>query len=374
MQKNFWRKMLVGAIVLVTPLSVKADTRICGNPRAAVQDRLTVVGSPSSCPRGSQSLVKIPDIYGDGSSGSLRVDSTRLLDGIGREYQQITIERGTVLRMRSGSMLRCLGTLLNNGTIEILPGAFGASRFFTTDTPLAPGGRLAHPGGVAAASASDGLISYSSLARSGPGIPDRAPGTTFLLRLPAFGGGGGGSGMTTDSSQEQVGGMGGGSAQIFCRAGIVNRGTIIAVGEGGGPNGGGGGAGGLLLLGSTGVVTNRGTISVAGGNGAPAAVVADGSIAVAAGGGGAGGHLQIIAARFENSAGEVFVTGGVAGSSSASATSASMRVGGGQGGSLFARGGRGGSVAAEVFESAEDGADGDVNVLEAGPTDLPIGY
>jgi hypothetical protein len=84
--------------------------------------------------------------------------------------------------------------------------------------------------------------------------------------------------------------------------------------------------------------------------------------------------VQIIAGRFENSAGEVFVTGGVAGSSSASATSASMRVGGGQGGSLFARGGRGGSVAAEVFESAEDGADGDVNVLDGAPTDLPIGY
>ncbi len=378
MRKNEILLPLLLALSLTVPLSASGDTTLCQFPSHASEGRghrLFTVEGNAECPRTSRRVTQLPNLFGDGSNNNLNVDGgTRLtVDGVGREYHNIRISHNSTLVLRSGSLIRCTGTFENRGRVEVLPGASGSTRYVAGSSLVAPGGRPAHPGGVALAPASDGLVSFTLTAHGGPAGVAHTVGSTAQIRLPTHGGGGGGSGLTDSASREQVGGSGGGSAKILC-ARIDNRGTISAVGEDGLSYGGGGGAGGMLILGASSGVLNSGTITVVGGDGAAVGAPNDNAFAVAAGGGGAGGHVQIVALAYTNT-GTIDVSGGSAGANfGVDPTGALMRAGGGQGGSLFASGGRGGSIVDGAFQGAQNGGAGEIHYLRINPLEISIGY
>jgi hypothetical protein len=376
--KNILLAFLFGIYLILVPESfVIADSSLC---RLNVADPSypgsNIIRGVSTCPRGRAQEGVINDIFGDGSDGDVTVNGNRLIDGEGREYRNITVERDATLRLPSGTFLRCSGRLLNRGTIEVQRGAFGGLKLVTANSMLSPASRAAHPGGVSIASAADGLISYSDTAYGGAGGTERTAGGSALVRLPTLGGGGGGAGITQAEEQGRVGGLGGGSAMILCGQNVDNQGTISATGESGRPFGGGGGAGGFLIIGARDSVANSGTISVVGGDGAESNLLLNSTAAVGAGGGGAGGHVQIIVVgRSFRNTGTVLTAGGAAGAISNDNPSLGLfRSGGGQGGSLFAAGGAGGSIVSNAFQPAAAGQNGELRHLALDPVELKIGY
>ena len=306
-------------------------------------------------------------IYGDGSRGALNIASnfTGTLDDTNPQYTDVTIAAGAVLQVASGTVIRCNGSFVNNGVIEVLSAAKGGAT-------VAPGSktqermyRAAHPGNAPSGGGQGELTEgfpAGELTRGGK-AGDAISSFRQLLRPGIFGGAGGG-GATSD------GGAGGGSVTILCRNSIVNTGAIVAAGEsvfatatGGG---GAGGAGGVILLASSGSISNSGALRCRGGDGASYHATA------ASGGGGGGGIIHLIAPTLSTLGGTVLVSGGTGGPAAvAGAVSATLHSGGAGGGGCGGSGGAGGTVnPLGVVTAGGTGADGKYLETIADPNSL----
>jgi hypothetical protein len=93
-------------------------------------------------------------IYGDGSAGAKTVDASGTLLDTNLQYTSFTVAAGVVLTVESGTVIRCTGDFVNNGAINVEPGALGSthsvanSDIFSNLSPAHPGvsNRAAAPG------------------------------------------------------------------------------------------------------------------------------------------------------------------------------------------------------------------------------------
>jgi len=270
---------------------------------------LQVAGPPG--PAGADGQLRI---YGDGSAGPRTVTGDETLEDANRQYTDFTVGAGVTLTVPSGTVIRCTGQFVNNGTIVVgtaSPGAKEAVRNSTIDSTYQPPGQ-----GVALTAAARGEL---------------GPAGNFYF------GGFGGIGLTATQArsilQPGVSAGGGGACGVFA-----------------GGDGGGGGAGGVVVLASKARVDNRGVLSAKGGAGG-ANGTSDGP-----GGGGGGGIVHLLAPVIDDS-GVVAVDGGSAGPLTAT-KAVGLRAGGGAGGSCGGGGGAGGSVSSD--DSAQSAAPGGV--------------
>lgn len=253
------------------------------------------------------SIVKVPNLFGDGSDSDATITGTTTLTE-DMFYRNLTIAGGGVL-VTSGFRVFVSGVLLNLGTIRNNgSGASGATAGSSVNSDMYGNGTLGGAGrstaGVgnssALAAAATGVSATGHQAGSGgsggtnAGGSGGSPQTDFDLRnyirnaieifSPTFtwqgtkytinaGGSGGGGGNDTGAGTVSGGGGGGGGV-ILISAKILNNGsgTIEAKGGAGGAasgagnaGGGGGGGGGSILL--CGIEINQGTLTASGGAG-----------------------------------------------------------------------------------------------------------
>ncbi|MFO0604312.1 MAG: hypothetical protein U0324_14110 [Polyangiales bacterium] len=286
-------------------------------------------------------------LYGDGSAGALTVTGTapnilQALAPMGNlQFTDVTIERGARLIVTSGTVLRCTGRFTLRGSLSVSPFASGSPDL---DSPP-------HPG-LARSSATNGQTGSATIpSRSGRGGFGIGENLARYLVHPGLAGGGGGGVSPQSNILTAI--DGGGTMTILCRGAIENDlGGLGALPEGGiTVPGAGGGGGGVLILGSGTSITNRGTISVAGGAGVA------GNSAVGPGGGGGGGLVRLIAPTITLTGGTIDVAGGAPGAMAT--VTLSTRSGGGGGGGCVGDGGGGGGVSTSgVVSAATAGAAG----------------
>jgi hypothetical protein len=272
------------------------------------------------------------------------------------QFTDLTVAQGASIGVFSGSVIRCTGSLTNNGTINVLAAAGGG---LTGDTnvdgdsltflyqPPNPGWSLRLPTNGEVANnfgKADGGV-------RGSGI---TPGTATQLLQPGILGGGGGANSTGGS-----GGIGGGALVILVQGTFTNNGTIRANG-GLGISSAGGGGGGIIIIGSKTAINNgTGSLVAQGGpsqNAFNSAAVIEGS-----GGGGGGGIVHLLAPTITQ--GAIDVSGGLAGSVSDTPLSAPLHRAGAGGGGCGGGGGRGGSVPAGDPAMPEKGSDGQPGII-----------
>lgn len=285
-------------------------------------------------------------IYGDGSAGDVTVtvdsDFTDLDPDGNYQFASLTINNGIRLTVPTGTVIRCTGAFVNDGTVVV--GRGGAGGIAGGVFGLGPAAN-AHPGvsrRAAGGGASGDAATVRGGGRGGLGLSEDE---ARLLRDIRPGGGGGGFCLLGR------GGDGGGGLRILAADGITNNGTIEANGNPGLSVGSGGGAGGVLLLASPAFVENTGDIRATGGNGA------DSSANLGAGGGGGGGIIHFISPTIDNSAGVVVAAAG-AGGVGGTAVGA-FQVGGGGGGACGGNGGAGGDIAIPPGSTASPGVPGE---------------
>jgi len=309
-------------------------------------------------PQGSVGESGALGIYGDGSAGDLDLTDVNQLDGSG-SFHNIVVPVGANLMIPSGVTLRCTGSFINNGTIEIEPFASGAYQS-NNDGSFSHLGHRPAGAGLSFGGAANGAAGTGG----GNPIPGAQP-TVALSSLtlrsllspgPNGGGGGGALGFTTyelDGINSVEGGSGGGTLRIICRDGIFNNGTISANGTSGIGSGVGGGAGGVIILASAQEIVNDGMIQA---NGA-AGIGAHRPQLISGGGGGGGGLVHLLSPSPDNGNGDITVTGGAGGASNPGSIPALEASSGGAGGSLAGAGGAGGQIDNDV-NSGENGEAG----------------
>ena len=248
--------------------------------------------------------------FGDGSAGSLTVNSSRnwgTTPPTNRNYNftNFTVNSGVTLTVPAGTIIRCTGTFTNNGTIVV-----------STSLPGEPSNNWGANSGVAK-SIAGGDISISV----GAGAAEFAT----MTRLPSqFGAPGGGASGNT------AGGAGGGSLTVRANGAFTNTGIIRASGALGAtpastnPGGGGGGGGGLLLASST-SISNSGQLLANGAHGSNAGTGDDDG----GGGGGGGGGIHLVGPNANGVGGTIQVSGGNGGSSGLSPYNGTRAGGGG---------------------------------------------
>jgi hypothetical protein len=303
-------------------------------------------------------------IYGDGSGGAKTVAANETLSDPVAMYTDVVINSGVTFTVPSGTVIRCSGSFVNNGTLLVQSGAPGGEASSDTTTTIRPLLTPPHPG-ISARSPSTGESGNSTNARfGGEGGLGLSQFQAALLRYPGpFAGGGGAGGFF-------VGGAGGGSLVVLCAGGITNNGVIRADGASGTGNsisGGGGGGGVIILASKTSVISAAASQLLArGGNGAGSGANAGTS------GGGGGGIIHLIAPAVNATGATVSVTGGTAGNISTVDMNLNLRSGGHGGGASGGSGGRGGSVQTSATEStaAFDGQAGEIIFTLADPTPL----
>jgi hypothetical protein len=232
-------------------------------------------------------------IYGDGSDATTVgvCDITASTNWVTSppttdiQCTNFTVALGTTLTVPAGTLIHATGTVTVTGTITVQPGA--AQGLF-----IAP-----------ALSGNSGNVTAAGIAL--PAFTLRK-----LLNPGPFGGGNGGTIAPSGTS-----GYGGGSIVILAAGAITVTGSIIANGAAGVVDdlgfGDGGGAGGIIILASKTSVSNSGTLSAIGGNGAPGDEENDSASA----GGGGGGLIHLLGPSGQVSLGtNHFVTQGSAGS------------------------------------------------------------
>lgn len=302
-------------------------------------------------------LCNPPAIYGNGSNGNLNVTSgvhyfEGTYSGIGNsQFRSITVAAGATLLIPSGAMIKVLESVTVHGTLAVQPGAQPSAMGPGTTSPAVPVGpnyfgNAAHSGGSENAGTSTASFVQG---RPGPGasaplLTQSAPAELAIRPTYLGGGAGGNSGGTTG------GGAGGGFTAIVAGGtiSIAAGGKVSAVGSAG-TTGAGGGGGGILVLASRTFVDNHGTLDVSGGAGG------DGSssdnfgytYAWGAGGGGGGGIVHLIAPVMFP--GTTLVAGGAAGLNyhlpiTYPGALDMTSTGGGGGGGGYGRGGAGTSV------------------------------
>lgn len=353
--------MMVTSCVAFSQSNVLADT-VCLKSRVKKNGKIRLLKkqvSGATCPKGYLALINTDllqgpagadgslRIYGSASASSANYSENAVLAASTMEFNDFTVQSGVTLTVPSGTVLRCYGTFINNGTIKVAYGAEGG--FAASDEPPVHAfDRSPHPG---ISSASAGLNECMGVgthgAHGGVGGIGITKAAATLLRYPGPNAGGG-SGQW---------GKGGGSFVVLAKSGIVNAGTISADGE----SELAGGAGGIVILASPLSVINSGQINAIGGTGAAAEGDPDWSIG--AGGGGGGGIVHLIAPSVE--AGSCSVAGGAGGAENAAAPGDHYCSGAGGG----ASGGNGGDVVAKRW-AASNGSAGHLIVSLTDPTPL----
>ena len=376
--KQLSKHALILSLTLLafSPNATSAE-KLCIKKRQRIRNNAVPMGQrvlrvANECPRAFVELLdtdsfkgedglpgtEAPSIYGDGSAGNLAVSSNTSFTGLNAQFENITIDAGQTLQLNSGTILRCTGNFVNNGTIEVRIGSLGGMRRESPPTKDFNATRFPHQGLslIAATQSSYGTDAVIGGAAGGiaQNMNSVIAARLYHGRSPA---GSGGSGSL-------LGGQGGGAVYILCYGSITNRGLIFANG-GTAVNGGGGGAGGLIVLASATAVhnTNDGVILASGGDGG-------GESSNTGGGGGGGGGIIHLAAPTITSAGTTQVTGGSAGNSSGSVTD-SPRYGGGGGGAFGGTGGSGATVNNDNTQvAAQAGNDGLVVLNEVDPSGI----
>jgi hypothetical protein len=303
-------------------------------------------------------------IYGDGSGLAKTVSSSELFSDPFAMYTDVVIDSGATLTVPSGTVIRCTGSFVNNGTIVVQPGTPGGLADSDTTSTIRPLIHPAHPG-VSGRSPSSGESGDSTNSRSGgKGGVGLTQFQASLLRYPgSFAGGAGAGGFF-------VGGAGGGSLVVLCAGAITNNGRIRADGGAGTGNqisGGGGGGGVIILASKTSVVSSASSQLLArGGNGANS-----GSFTGPSGGGG-GGIVHLIAPSVNATGATVSVAAGSAGAVSTAEIDLTLRSGGHGGGASGGNGGQGGlvPVSSKQGQIAFDGEPGEIIYTIADPTSL----
>jgi len=301
-------------------------------------------------------------VFGDGSAGALEVSSTDTFVEENPQFTDVHIASGVTLYVDSGTVIRCTGSFLNEGTIVVDPYASGAYIGSNASAAYAP--PLAAAGfGIAKASGSIGAFGTNSgtLAGGAGGVSINEFSARQILRPGPLGGSGGGVGLTG------TGGAGGGTFTVIAAGSITNSGTIQADGQSISVGAAGGG-GGIIILASQTQVTNSlaGTLSVKGGAGGAS------FSNVGASGGGGGGFVHLISTSAPVNAGTINYAGGAAGSNGAVGTvSTTPRIGGAGGGSCYGAGGIGGNVSSAGTSSGTGaGVDGAFLTTTADPMSL----
>lgn len=366
---SLFRYLILLLLVFFTGhVSTSFADRVCVKAnlkRGKVTLTSSTVASAQSCPRGMTELVDTANligpqgpagtngingtngadgsmrIYGDGSAGSVSVDTTTTLSDPNQQYGNLVVHSGVTLRVPSGTVIRSNGTVTIDGTISVLTGGRGGTISLMNSGAKSYSYSPATQGNARIAAGFPEVGSNASTLWGGAaGVALQQTEARSMLRLSHLGCGAGGGGLLA------IGGGGGGSLTILAKTGIFisASGSIVANGGWPTPGGGGGGAGGFVVLASSGAVINSGSISVNGANGAPS------FYAAGAGGGGGGGIVHMLAPSITS--GAVSFAPGSSGSSSNAVTNNTSRSGGGAGGSCGGNGGEGNRVLADNSQSS----------------------
>lgn len=265
-------------------------------------------------------------LYGNGSAGAVTVSSntnlvtsSTALGSLALLFTNFTVNAGVTLTVPSGTVIKCTGNVVINGTIIVDKGAGNG-----------------HPGiGMSLGAVNAGGIGIASTFQAG----------TNFLRIPPYGGGAG-----ARPNANCIDGEGGGSFAIYA-LGSINVSATGAINANGvsssntasgavGIPGGGGGGGGVIVLVSKSTITNSGAIRANAGNGSNGF---DGNAgnAEGGGGGGGGGLIVIVAPTSPTITGTTQTAGGLGGNTGGA--SATLNPGGG-GGGASGNGGNGGTT------------------------------
>lgn len=354
---NQFRTINTFLLLLAFPLlplgiiSAQAETCLVGKLTRAGKIRLRTVEQAAGCKRSQVALPAGPvgadgeegadgqlRIYGDGSAGAKTVTGNETFSDTNPQYTDLTINSGATLTVPSGTVIRCSGTFINSGTIDV-----ESSRAFPSST----GGdssstrfamRPANPGIAISAAGDAEYGNTSALREGGRGAVGLTETVARQIRYPgavACPAGGRGSPEVSAGGE-----LSGGSLVVLSAGQLTNNGLIDADGNSALNEGGGGGAGGIIILASkTGVTNSASAVVTAAGKSGGASFASS-----APGGGGSGGIVHFLAPVVDNS-GTVAVTQGAQGTlGAAGSIVAAYRSGGGGGGACGGNGGDGGSV------------------------------
>lgn len=299
-------------------------------------------------------------LFGDGSSGARNIGVDARFETQSDANQLWTdfgVSTGVILRVQSGTVIRCSGMFVNNGTIIVENGAQGGDRSSLDSTTRADASRPASIG-INTLAAGSGEVGDATAVRGGGAGGDGISEFESLvtLRVGIAAGGGGGAAFSS-------GAAGGGSFTVFASGPIQNNGVIVADGAAATDSGGGGGGGGVIMLVSADSVTNASGASLLarGGDGGPSDAEdgpARSGLAAGPGGGGGGGLIHLIAPDIEH-LGSASVLGGSAGSKPPGTNiTAPLRSGGAGGGGSAGAGGAGGAVPAGASAQVNDAGGG----------------
>lgn len=268
---------------------------------------------------------------GDGSDGAADLDGTNTYSWASKSGSVYTLLRDvwlTSLTIRAGSTLKDVhtngntgffriyvqGTLDNAGTISFVgfPGVGASMQGGAAETGLNSTLR----GGAAGA---NGRLNSTGNGTNATATTDVGGGA---------GGAGGGAGANTGGNPSGTFAINNGSIRTlpwvtqgwFSGSPTANNPARVTGGGGGGSgatagavttnSGAGGGGGGVIVI-CAATITNSGTITVQGGDGAPAGTgVSGGSTSAAGGGGGGGGGLLFLTYHTLNNSGTLNVSGG----------------------------------------------------------------
>lgn len=314
-------------------------------------------GNPG--PQGPAGVSAFDIAYGDGSDGNLVVSGVQLISDIAQsnQFEDIFIPSGTVLQIESGTLIRCRGSFVNQGTISVTPAVTGGTMVWDGESVFSS---VNPEEGTSRRGASNGVFSTFNSAKPGQYLPPPAglegvgitAGTAKqIYRPPYLGGGGGGA-----TIRGLFPGVGGGAVMILCQGSITSSGKIEANGVLPAPISGpayglGGAGGGIVLLASSVLVKVSGLIEArgsAGGDGKYSYVAGNKfeSYAIGVGGGGGGGLISFMAPQVITTGAVLNVQGGPAGKPAFAVPSPKtvMVSSGGGGGAMVGSGGRGGSV------------------------------
>jgi hypothetical protein len=299
--------------------------------------------------------------YGDGSAGELTIASTvswlsEPPAGNNLNFTNVVIDADATLVVPAGTVIRCSGSLINNGVISAAPAHPNNGPLYSIDSKAFSRAEAPSKGDTQkAASSPEGhtaLGVFLAGGRGGIGIPQTVAASSF----DNFKIGGGAS----SGSQGRRGGSGGGLIKIYCAGGITNNGEIRA--DGGAFTGSGGGI--VVLASSTSISNDLGTIQARGRSGTT------GDQSTPAGGGGGGG-IVILAAPDITNTGTTIVSGGNAGATLIALTFEKHSAGSG-GGASGGNGGNGATLSSSntVITSPTAGEDGYVLEIKTNPAHM----
>ena len=302
---------------------------------------------------------RLEAFYGDASEGDLDLPGLQAFVPVeSTQFADCTVQAGHIATIFSGTVIRCRGDFINDGTLNVQNYTQGGGSSTTSNRY-----RPAHPGAGQSAAMRPGAELGSSFAHAafgGQGMqsPHAA---AHRLRPGPVGGGSGSAGRAT-------GGAGGGTLTIITAGRFINNGTIDASGGEGNATGAGGGGGGIVTIAAAVSYQNTGTIDVSGGDGREPNITASGQ-PVGPGGGGGGGLIRVVSPQVFGG-GITLSSGGLAGDISGGtvlANSALISSGGGGGGGCYGSGGAGGNVDGGSVSAAVNGTNGAFFATDADP-------